>query len=300
MNKKDTVPILYHGGSYGTYLEWCLTTLTTDLPLESPFTNKGNSHNFAGHQLLNIDGWRQYARSMDHWKFVRLHPKSRSNEELKQNISEISSQVNYFIYIYPSSDTLLVSLSNQFTKVWDDWWNTAFNSCQISSNKIYENWPISRDILISQIPVWVKREFLSYYLMPMYFDQIEWNQPKHYDQGNCVFVSVDDLLYDFKNTIFKITNRLNLNLINPVNVLDPYYDQMIELQTNTNQDVLCKQILDSVANQALFDWSDQSLTLASEAYIQWQLRNQGLEIRCHGLDMFPTNSVQLKELLYTV
>jgi len=32
--------------------------------------------------------------------------------------------------------------------------------------------------------------------------------------------------------------------------------------------------------------------------IQWQLRNQGYEIQCHGLDMFPTNSVQLRKLIY--
>jgi hypothetical protein len=40
--------------------------------------------------------------------------------------------------------------------------------------------------------------------------------------------------------------------------------------------------------------------LASESYVQWQLRNLGYEIQCHELDKFPTNSVHLKELLYTI
>jgi predicted nuclease with RNAse H fold len=44
----------------------------------------------------------------------------------------------------------------------------------------------------------------------------------------------------------------------------------------------------------------EPLPLPSEAWIQWQLRNLGYELRCHGLDMFPTNSVQLRELLYRV
>jgi hypothetical protein len=42
------------------------------------------------------------------------------------------------------------------------------------------------------------------------------------------------------------------------------------------------------------------LPLASEAWIQWQLRNLGWEIKCHELDIFPTNSVYLKELLYHI
>ena len=301
MNKQSTVPILYHGGSYGTYLEWCLTVLTTDLPLTSPFTTIGNSHNFPGHQLGNIKGWRHYVSSPECWKFVRLHPKTKSDEKLKQNLNEISSHVNFFIYIYPSKDTLLLSLINQFTKIWDDWWDSAFNSRQsISSSKIYENWPVPRDVPINQIPVWIKREFLSYYLMPMYFDQIEWDQPEHHNQHNCVFVSLDNLLYDFKNTILGIINQLNLKLIKPIDLLDPYYHQMSSLQTNVNQGVLCKEILDSISNQTLFDWTNQNLTLVSESYLQWQLRNLGYELRCHGLDTFPTNSVQLKELLYTV
>jgi len=41
------------------------------------------------------------------------------------------------------------------------------------------------------------------------------------------------------------------------------------------------------------------LPLPSEVWIQYRLRELGYEIRCHGLDIFPTTSVQLKKLLYT-
>ena len=39
-------------------------------------------------------------------------------------------------------------------------------------------------------------------------------------------------------------------------------------------------------------------TMLDEAYVQHCLREQGYEIRCDGLDTFPTNSSDLRELIY--
>ena len=300
MSKKNTVPILYHAGSYGVYLDWCLTTLTTNQEIESPLNANGNSHNFKnGHWIRNIEEWRHYISSTNEWNFARLHPKKHRSDDLHQILNEISNQVNFFIYIYPSDNTLLLTLNNQFTKVWEDWWKDCSQSEELI-DKIYANWPIDQTTTIDQIPNWIKRELLSYYLLPMYFDQLAWSQPNHYNQNNCIVIFVDDLLYDFKNTIFRIVNQAKLTLIKPIDLLVPHHTQMLNLQKNINQDRLCKEILDSIVTQKMFDWKNQSLTLASESYLQWQLRNLGYELQCHGLDMFPTNSVQLKELLYTV
>lgn len=41
-----------------------------------------------------------------------------------------------------------------------------------------------------------------------------------------------------------------------------------------------------------------ALSPVGEAIVQHHLRSQGWEIKCDGLDIFPTNSVQLKKLLY--
>jgi hypothetical protein len=301
MNKKNTIPILFHGGSYGTYLEWCLTALTTDLSTDSPFTDKGNSHKFVGNHLRTMNGWRQYFDSPTCHTFVRLHPRTTFEDYLKQNLNEISSQVNFFIYLYPSDKTLWFSMMNQFTKVWEDWWNYKFNKSKfIDPSEIYKNWPVSRDVPINQIPNWIKREFLSYYLVPSYLDQIGWDQPDHYNQDNCLVVTIDDLFYNFENVIFKILTRSGLPITKSVDSLVPFHNRMIELQKNTDQIVLYEKIINSIVDQTLFDWSDKSLTLVNESFIQWKLRNLGWDIRCHGLDNFPTNSLQLKELLYPV
>lgn len=300
MSKKNTLPIVFHAGSYGTYLEWCLTTLTLDIDINLPLTEKGNSHNFKGNHLLDIERWNQYVVSDNQYPFVRFHPKISQSDDLHEILNTLSAQVNFFVYIYPTQNTLLLSLNNQFNKIWNDWWSHAFQSESIDIKKIYDNWPVDRSIPVEQIPHWIRREFLSYYMMPMYFDQIEWDKKVHYNQSNCVLVTIDELLYNFQNVIARIVDQTKIKLFKSIDSLEFYHAQMIERQTNINQDFLAKKIVDSIVNEVAFDWQDQTLTLVTESYLQWELRNRGFEMRCDGLDKFPTNSVQLKELLYSV
>ena len=302
MNKKDTVPILYPGGGYGSYLVWCLIVLTTELAIKSPLNTNGNSHKFKDGNYLHggIEGWRNYLQSADQWNFIRFHPKMKQSDSLRHYLNELSTQVNFFVYIRPSTNTLLLTINNQFTKMHHNWWDHSFQVGDINSDIIYNNWPVSRDMPISQTPNWIKREFLSYYMMPWFFDEIEWHQPEHYNQSNCLLVFVEDILYNFKNTISKIINQSTLTLTKSLDDLVPHHSHMISLQKNIDQDFLCRKIIDSIVDQKVFDWTGQYMPLPSEAYVQWELRNQGFELRCHGLDILPTNSVQLKELLYTV
>ena len=55
-----TIAIVYNGGAYGTYLEWVLTTLTTNIPIVAPFRPNGSSHQFHGNHAgdLYSDKWK--------------------------------------------------------------------------------------------------------------------------------------------------------------------------------------------------------------------------------------------------
>ena len=75
---------------------------------------------------------------------------------------------------------------------------------------------------------------------------------------------------------------------------------MLAAQKNLDQDWLAKEIVYATINNIAFDWSDYHLPIPSQAWIQWQLRNLGYEIQCDKLDKFPTNNVQLTNLLYKV
>lgn len=292
-----TIAIAFNAGSYGTYLEWCLSTLTSKEAIQPPFTAAGNSHRYHGVHLLDISGWRNFVNKQTHHQFVRFHPKTKKDESLSENLNYVCDTATSVVYLYPDSDSVLLCINNYITKIWENWWEKQFDQ-NVDTNKIYQNWPIPPGSTLDQIPTWVRREFLSFYLVPAWFDQIEWYHPDRWSNSKACVITVKELLFDFEKTISKISQHCNLDLIRSISDLLPYHQQNLKLQIHLDQDKLCKNIIDSVVSGTDFDWD--LLPLGSEAWIQWQLRNLGFEIRCHGLDMFPTNSLQLKKLLFTV
>jgi hypothetical protein len=245
-----------------------------------------------------MQGWREYLSSNSKYNFARLHPKVSKTESITDNLNEVLYSATDIIYLYPDKDSVLLTVNNYLTKIWDDWWNHQFFT-EIDASKIYSNWAVA-NTPIDQIPTWIRREFLSFFLMPAWYDQVEWYHLDLWNHPRSHNILVKDLLYDFESVINRLQQTLNFNFVRPVSDLLPYHEKNLQLQKFRNQDELCKNIVDSIVDNFEFDWSDQSVPLASESWIQWQLRNLGYEIQCHELDIFPTNSVHLKELLYTI
>lgn len=290
-----TTAIAFNGGTYGTYLEWCLTTLSSADHIVPPFTRVGNSHNFTGRHVENIKGWKSFKLTNDLTQFVRLHPKTLVDESLSANMNYLCNTAESVVYLYPDKESILLSLNNFTHKIWKDWWLRNFSTL-VSVDKIYNNWPVSKETPISDIPIWIKREFMSFYLMPNWFSQIEWNHLETWGHANCCVVTVGQLLHDFENSIHRIKTHCNLQFKKDIAELVPFHQQNLKLQKYITQDQTCNQIIDSIVNNQLFEW--EPITLTSESWVQWQLRNLGYEIMCNELDIFPTNSVQLRKLLY--
>jgi len=294
----NTIAIAYNAGAYGTYVEWCLTTLCSHGPIQEPFNPNGNSHQFVGNFVSGLPGWLQYQHSGDCQQFVRLHPKTRSTESLSENLNQILESVPGMIYLYPDHHSQLLVINNYLVKAWDDWWTTQF-ALDIDQSLIYSNWAVT-GVAIGEIPQWIRREFLSHYLMPAWYAQLEWYHLDQWHHKRAHTVLIHDLLYNFESVMTQLQHNLNLDFVRPITDIVPYHRKNLLLQTNLAQDQLCAAIVDSVQHNKTFDWSDQTLPLASESYVQWQLRNIGWEIQCHELDKFPTNSVHLRELLYAI
>jgi hypothetical protein len=297
MNLSKTIPIVFNGGSYGTYLEWALTTLTTNEKIVVPFTSLGNSHGFVGNHLIDMAGWQKFTAGNSSYAFVRVHPKTTKQESLSQNLDCMLNTVDKIIYLYPDHRTKLLVINNYFTKVWNNWWSYQFDK-EISQDYIYNNWPVDRSVDINDLPNWIKREFLSYYLMPSWHDQVEWYHPDTWQHPRCLMLTVSELLCDFVSSLTKIKNFCQLTYIKDPQQLIPYHNWMLSLQRHLPQDALCNEIVARTINDEAFEWN--TLPLASEGWIQWELRNLGYEIRCDGLDTFPTDSIQLKNLLYLI
>ena len=310
MTIEKTIPIIYNAGAYGTYLNWCLSTLTTDIDIVSPLTEEGSSHNYKGTSVTGMEGWSKYIDTNNPAKFVRLHPKNKKEENISNNLEIILSTVDRMIYLYPDQNSVLLNINNAFDKAFKEWYPCPGPGITESAPKkdilkffedtVYQNWPVSRDILFNDIPYWIKREFLSLNLMPSWHDQVEWFHPAQWQHPDCLIVFIEELLYNFKPTMQYLQKFLNLDFKKDIDQLIPSHQEMLKKQINCGQDSLCNQIVNSTIQDVEFSWADRYLPLPSESWIQWQLRNLGFEMQCHGLDVFPTNSKKLKELLYKI
>lgn len=297
MRIKDTVPIVYNGGAYGTYLEWVLVTLTTDCAIIPPFTQVGNSHRYTGKLFLNINQWNTYANSTNEFQFVRIHPKESIEDSISTNLEIILSTVNKMIYIYPDRDSVLLNINNSYSKVWDDWWAVRLTD-PIFAHNLYSSWSVNVATPVDQIPLWILREILSFNFMPSWYDEVEWYHPDHWQHPKCSIITISELLYNFEESLDKIQKFCNLRFTKNINQMIPYHKQMLQLQSNLDQDSVCRQIIQAVITDQYYKWKE--LPLLSQSWVQWELRNNGIEIKCNGLDNFPTDSVQLKKLLYNL
>ena len=107
-----TIAIVYNGGAYGTYLEWALTTLTTDIPIVAPFNTNGNSHQFYGNHACDIHThmWKKVVNKKKSGLFVRLHPKTQQHESLDNNLNQILDVAEKVIYLYPDPNNYHLNL----------------------------------------------------------------------------------------------------------------------------------------------------------------------------------------------
>lgn len=290
-----TVPIVYNGGVYGTYLEWCLTTLCSNCDIKLPFNTSGNSHAFTGNHLYDFSGWKKFLQEKRTNQFVRFHPTVSQTESVTDSLNHTCDHAEFVIHLYPDPDSVLLCINNIYSKIYNNWWVHHFNSGKVDINQIYNNWPVKPGTDLNDVPVWVKREFLSYYLVDVYYKQLEWYHPDHWQRKNCIVVTVKELLYNFEQTLTNIKKFCNLEFVKPIHSLQPYHTQNLSLQKYTNQDKLCNDILNATLNQVSVSW--EPLPLPSEAWLQDRLRKLGHGLRCDGLDTFPTNSVQLAKLL---
>jgi hypothetical protein len=107
------------------------------------------------------------------------------------------------------------------------------------------------------------------------------------------FIEIGQLRDNFVETITKLFEKLNLPIIR--NNIDFIYTEWDKLQYFKNKDKQVKDIVDAVLNDIDLDFGE--LSIIDEAEIQRQLRNNGREIKCYNLNIFPTNTADLKKLL---
>jgi hypothetical protein len=288
------VCIVFSGGSYGTFIEWCLNYFSDlNFPTELPFTNLGNAHKFAGNQLLTIDNCMKYTKSLNDYPFVRFHPKTNKDEKILDHLKFVSEHFKKTIYMSPTKKTFAWSLNNKFEKIWgvEGWMRK-------NKDLIHNNVNRWGDFTSTeQMQPWQFREFLSFFIYDQHLDETEMNlTPKITNHiSNIHIITLDNLKQNFKQTILDLLDYCQIAPVR-IETLSYIYASWLEKQYHIFKDDTISKIISSLLDNKFYSWHGINLTIVDEALIQHFLRQQGIEIRCYNLNTFPTNTDDLKKL----
>jgi len=258
--------------------------------MSTPFTPNGSAHRFDGIMLKNSQNTTNFLNSDVVANFVRSHMMFDHKKSRKQFFDCISYYQDYFkklVLVTQDFKSHLMILHNSHTKI-----NELSYHCLLQ--EIINNYKNSFGAT-DPIPQWQLREMISYFHESYQFYISDLYQPV--DSQQVVNVPVRELVDNFESTLTGLFDQLDIQMVRQERISDVKH-KWLSLQKFVNIDHVCQQIIIAVVNGQHLEWED--LSIFDEAWLQWQLRNNKLEIRCDGLDKFPTNSLQLRELLYPV
>jgi len=122
-----------------------------------------------------------------------------------------------------------------------------------------------------------------------------WVESTNINDNNWLTINAMDIINNFDQVILDITNYCGLTLKtnwrdNPV--INMWLQKQKEIISNY---LIINQIVDYSIRNKEFKWANNFMM---EILIQKKLRDQGYEIKCDGLEEFPTDSMELHKLLW--
>jgi hypothetical protein len=152
----------------------------------------------------------------------------------------------------------------------------------VNWNNKYTHW--------SQMQPWEWREWMSLFYTTWVQ---EWINSQHEVPDNFLKISNTEMLFQPKDTITRIFDFCNVPITGD---LDLFVNEWAEKQQYVIDEF---NVLDDICNNTInniaFSW--EQLHIVASAIVQQRLRSLGYEIRCDGLNTFPTDSATLYSLL---
>jgi len=298
---KDTSVIMFHGGTYGKYLYWVLNNFTTvglQTDISALSDANGSSHNQIINNVPNPPAnicdqvnWEKYKETKEYVPYYAHHLIEGSDtmydDDMWLNdswaeVDNISRTVNKSILIQSSPEFNLRALNNALEKTFPN---------EIDYFNIMNRF---EDFKVDTSNRSAVREMLSYKLFYLGFRV----PVQELYQKNVLPIDLEDILFSFNDTLTNILNFLETELTVSTDIVLKNHQNMISLQKHLHKDHLISQYLKCFIYDIPCSLPD-NCSIIDEAYIQNYLRNElGLEIKCTGLDVFPSTAVELKKLTY--
>jgi len=332
--KKSTNLIYYDAGCYGTFIEWCCNYFSINInTIDSPFEKSGSSHGFTGNFLEPAEKVKDYLESKKNYSYVRCHPnlfeKPNSNK-ISHNMSCYNISKTDLLYLENNFKKILILHPSTSTSLWHENNSEKFYISDDCFKKNYKPYGYTKESLslnmtndimlrfkfvvgkelnlaniqgwnknnIMDFDTWDLRELLSFYWFNRTKDRYTcWDKLKT-DFSKLKFVCIDDIKNNFQKTIAECLEYFEVDIdLSKLSLLGEVENNWRSKQHHINKDNLINNIINNLINKQDLDWTNEPITLLDEAYIQKCLADNGIQIKCQDLNIFPTNVKDFLPLL---
>jgi hypothetical protein len=287
MNK---ILIVYPVGAYGSFIYWMLIAKQYNLSIDNaPFKNStvGSSHQFTNGEFPMIFSKAHLLEFLDSPNLSVKH--MHLNDELTVDLLKECNKIK-LVYLNFNRNSKIWVMNNRHFKItkngfFDNYFFTEFLT----------KWGI-RDF--NHYNRWELREALSYFVSQIdspaesYLKTAITNN-SDVDVG--MYVDINELRDNFENTLDKIYTYCGIDCNNDfIQQIKPIW---LESQHHKFKDKLVNDISTNIINNIDFTITDE-LSIIDEAYIQYNLRIAGVELRCYNLNTFPKTNKEFQSLIF--
>ena len=277
--------VLFPAGAFGSTVEYCLRQFSNELTkIVATIAPDGSMHTFQKEfHPVTVAEFLQREKDCEIASPVYpgqdyLSP-SQSIDQLAKNI-DVDQKT---LVIHFSS--MKMAERNQlfcYYKI-PEFFNVILQDKHVSWNAQYKSW---KDMQPYEL-----REALSFYID----QQSQHLEVEKFKNKNWLFITPDDLLYNFEITILDIIKYFQLTVDTEQNIGE-FADLWISKQKYIVEEFeQIEQIMSSMYSNTDFCWN--KISIVGEAIIQSRLRGRGLEIACDQLNQFPTSTRDLHKII---
>lgn len=308
--------IVFPPGCYGSWVHWVLNHLShVDTGVTAPpLSGQGDAHNWNnqncfGHLTKDFMASLPLLNDED---LCRCHlDEDPVRNDIIETLNWILGNFSKTVYLYAEENSVCWMANVKLDKVWNNngkregfdhyfskernintgvHWEFVFHN----HNEILGRWPEEYDNN-GMLSKWIIREYLSMVLHDSVYKNLSIDKLEHIKSLDLLPVNVVDLRDNFSNTIKKIATHLDIKIDDNIS-LDDLYQPWKDSQKHFFKDQLIHDIVNAIIDNKDLNWAE--LSIIDEALIQHYLRKRGYELKCHGLNEFPTNTKKLRELMY--
>jgi hypothetical protein len=297
------IHIFYDPGSFGSTIESVLRNYTDhSTPIDSRILEDGSMHSYRKNQHVNnVDALNKFLQMaagsgvINNTITTPTYPYKESKfPAILDQFSSIDSwKTDVKILIFqPDLRACELNLLFKYYKMCCGYINLGLGSIVGENQQNIVNW--NKDYTIwSQMKVWELREWLSMFY-PVYVQ--EFVNSQHQVNDSWLKLTNTDILYHTKESLLKIIDHCGLANTKD---LTAFVDEWQQAQQYIVDEFdLLDRIVDCSIDGQPLTW--QPINVVSEAIVQQRLRAKGYEIRCDGLDIFPTDAIMFNTLLEKV